>query len=255
MPRLNTRPSPRRRCRRARWISPKIRGHVPRRPVDHGVDGARGAPAARLPGRPPPVMWATPCTSTARRERPRSPARRSPTDAAARRRASACAPVQAGSSRRRPADVEQHRAGERVAVASAGPGDGRPMSTSPGAARASPVITRSRSTTPTAKPTRSNSPGSIAPGCSAISPPISAQPAWPAAVGDARDELLDLVGVELADRDVVEEEQRLGALAHDVVDAHRDEVDADGVEAAGRPGRSAPWCRRRRSTTRAPGAS
>ena len=37
-------------------------------------------------------------------------------------------------------------------------------------------------------------------------------------------------GVELADRDVVEEEQRLGALAHEVVDAHRDEVDADGLE-------------------------
>ena len=54
-----------------------------------------------------------------------------------------------------------------------------------------------------------------------------------AALGDALDELLDLVGVELADRDVVEEEQRLGALAHDVVDAHRDEVDADRVEAAG----------------------
>ena len=42
-----------------------------------------------------------------------------------------------------------------------------------------------------------------------------------------------MVGVEPADGDVVEEEQRLGALAHDVVDAHGDEVDADGVEAAG----------------------
>ena len=46
------------------------------------------------------------------------------------------------------------------------------------------------------------------------------------------DELLDVVGVELAHRDVVEEEQRFGALAHDVVDAHGDQVDADGVEAA-----------------------
>ena len=42
----------------------------------------------------------------------------------------------------------------------------------------------------------------------------------PAAVGHALDELLDVVGVELADRDVVEEEEGLGALAHDVVDAH-----------------------------------
>ena len=59
-----------------------------------------------------------------------------------------------------------------------------------------------------------------------------------AAVGHALDQLLDVVGVELADRDVVEEEQRLGALAHDVVDAHRHEVDADRVEAPGGSGRS-----------------
>ena len=74
-----------------------------------------------------------------------------------------------------------------------------------------------------------------------------------AALGDARDELLDVVGVELADGDVVEEEQRLGALADEVVDAHGDEVDADGVEPAGGLGDRAPWCRRRRWTTRAPG--
>ena len=74
-----------------------------------------------------------------------------------------------------------------------------------------------------------------------------------AALGHALDELLDVVGVELADGDVVEEEQRLGALAHEVVDAHGDEVDADGVEAPGGLGDRAPWCRRRRSTTRAPG--
>ena len=39
-------------------------------------------------------------------------------------------------------------------------------------------------------------------------------------------------GSSLPDRDVVEEEQRLGALAHEVVDAHGDEVDADRVEPA-----------------------
>ena len=38
-------------------------------------------------------------------------------------------------------------------------------------------------------------------------------PRLPAALGHALHELLDLVGVEPADRDVVEEEQRLGALA------------------------------------------
>jgi len=51
----------------------------------------------------------------------------------------------------------------------------------------------------------------------------------PAPSGDARDELVDQVGDELTDRDVVEEEQRLGAVRGDVVDRHRDAVDADGV--------------------------
>ena len=55
----------------------------------------------------------------------------------------------------------------------------------------------------------------------------------PAAVGDALDQLLDVIGVEPADGDVVEEEQRLGALADEVVDAHRHQVDADRLEPAG----------------------
>ena len=41
-----------------------------------------------------------------------------------------------------------------------------------------------------------------------------------ATLGDALHQLGDLVGVEPADRDVVEEEQGLGALGHDVVAAH-----------------------------------
>ncbi len=71
------------------------------------------------------------------------------------------------------------------------------------------------------------------PGCSAISPPRSAQPACrhPSATPDTS--CLHLIGVELPGDDVVEEEQRLGPHADEVVDAHGDEVDADGVEAAG----------------------
>src|SRR5262249_7489233 len=42
--------------------------------------------------------------------------------------------------------------------------------------------------------------------------------------------------VEPAAREVVEEEQRLGALHDEVVDAHGDEVDADGVVPAGGDG-------------------
>ena len=40
-------------------------------------------------------------------------------------------------------------------------------------------------------------------------------------------------GSQLAGGEVVQEEQRLGALHHDVVDAHRHQVDADGVVDAG----------------------
>ncbi len=109
------------------------------------------------------------------------------------------------------------------------------MSTSPGVT-CSPVISWSRSATPTAKPTRSNSPGSMAPGCSAISPPMRAQPALRQPSATPATSALDVVGVERADGDVVEEEERLGALADEVVDAHGDEVDADGVEPARRLG-------------------
>ena len=94
-------------------------------------------------------------------------------------------------------------------------------------------MSRSRSTTPTAKPTRSNSPGLHRAGVLGHLAADERAAGLPAALGHALDELLDVVGVELADRDVVEEEQRLGALADDVVDAHGHEVDADGVEATG----------------------
>ena len=50
-----------------------------------------------------------------------------------------------------------------------------------------------------------------------------------AALGDALHDLRHVVGPELADGDVVEEEQRLGADRHHVVDAHGHEVLAHGV--------------------------
>ena len=55
----------------------------------------------------------------------------------------------------------------------------------------------------------------------------------PAALGDAGDHAARALHVELAAGEVVEEEQRLGALRQQVVDAHGDEVDADGVVPAG----------------------
>ena len=42
-----------------------------------------------------------------------------------------------------------------------------------------------------------------------------------------------IFGIELAGGEVVEEEQRLGALHHEIVDRHGDEIDADGVVEAG----------------------
>ena len=50
------------------------------------------------------------------------------------------------------------------------------------------------------------------------------------------DDLGDLLGDDLADHQVVEEEERDRPAGGDVVDAHCDEVDADGVEAAHAPG-------------------
>jgi hypothetical protein len=86
------------------------------------------------------------------------------------------------------------------------------------------------STTPTANPARSYSPSAYIPGISAVSPPISAQPA-----SRSRARCPDDVGrdrnVELAAGEIVEEEERLGALRENVVDAHCHEVDAHRVVA------------------------
>ena len=76
-------------------------------------------------------------------------------------------------------------------------------------------------------------PSAYMPGISAVSPPISAQPACrqPSAIaGDTRSAtpLSSFAGGE-----IVEEEQRLGALDDEIVGAHRDQVDADPVVPAG----------------------
>ncbi len=53
-----------------------------------------------------------------------------------------------------------------------------------------------------------------------------------AALRDRGDNRLGDSGVELAGREIVEEEQRLGALDDEIVDAHGDEIDSDPVVAA-----------------------
>ena len=54
-----------------------------------------------------------------------------------------------------------------------------------------------------------------------------------AALGDAGNDRGGGLGVELAAGKVVQEEQRLGALHDEVVDRHRDQVDADAAMQAG----------------------
>ena len=50
-----------------------------------------------------------------------------------------------------------------------------------------------------------------------------------AALRNALHDLGDLLGVVLAAGDIIEEEERLRAAAHDVVDTHGDAVDADRI--------------------------
>ena len=70
--------------------------------------------------------------------------------------------------------------------------------------------------------------------------------------GDAADDRLRNRGRQSAGRQVVEEEQRLGALHQDVVDAVVDEVAADRVVATAPGTRPSASCRRRRRSRRAP---
>ena len=71
------------------------------------------------------------------------------------------------------------------------------------------------------------------PGISAVSPPISAQRgAASRQPRRCRDDGFGDREVELGAGEIIEEEQGLGALDDEVVDAHRDEVDADAVVAA-----------------------
>ncbi len=51
-----------------------------------------------------------------------------------------------------------------------------------------------------------------------------------AGVGDALDHVVEELGIDHGRGDVVEEEEWLGTLDSQVVDVHRDQVDADGVE-------------------------
>ena len=67
------------------------------------------------------------------------------------------------------------------------------------------------------------------PGISAVSPPTSAQPAWRQPSAMPATMARPGAHIQLAGGEIIEEQQRLGALDDQVVDAHGDQVDADGV--------------------------
>ena len=87
----------------------------------------------------------------------------------------------------------------------------------------------SASTTPVPAPATSYSSGAEQPGVLGGLAADQGAAGQPAALGDARDDRGDPLGDDLADRDVVGHEQRLGAADHEVVDDHADQVDADRV--------------------------
>ncbi len=106
------------------------------------------------------------------------------------------------------------------------------MTASPASTRAPPT-SRRRSATPTEKPGDVEVVRAVQVGHLGGLAAEQRAAGLATAVGDALDELGDAIGVEPADRDAVEEQHRLGAAGDDVVDAHRDEVDAELVQPPG----------------------
>ena len=53
-----------------------------------------------------------------------------------------------------------------------------------------------------------------------------------ATIGHAGDELLDMGGIKVTNRDVIQKEERLGSLTHQIVNAHCNKVNSNGIELA-----------------------
>ena len=104
---------------------------------------------------------------------PRSGPPRSPRRPRRRRASAAAGPGTARSGR---GPIARRAPGPASSRWQWSPDEARPRMTSP-ARTADPSMTSARSTTPMQQPDRSNASSSISPGCSAVSPPTSAQPA------------------------------------------------------------------------------
>ena len=144
--------------------------------VDDRVQGARAVSAPRCRRCPPPVTWAAACTPA-----PKASSSVRTVGRVDDRRAQQLL-AQAHAARR---PRRARRATRRRPAAPGAPGSSR-WSAAPGEARPEQDVARRArargparvraSTTPTAKPARSISSGSMTPACSAVSPPSSATP-------------------------------------------------------------------------------
>ena len=144
--------------------------------------------------------------------------------------------------------TEQHASGQRVPVR-AQSGRRQPSTASPGRTAGRRGCPRARRRPLRSQPVRR--------GAGTVLGHLATDqraPGLATAVGHAAHEGLDDGRLDPGGGDVVEEQEWVCALDGDVVHAHRDQVDADGVEAAGGHGDERS-CRHRRSTTpaRAPG--
>ena len=236
-PRLNTRAISSGSTGPSRAISAKIARRLPRAAVRPRRRSPAGRTRARLPAMPPPVMWAA-------RVHPRRSRRQGGQHGrgvddrragAARRPASGVGPGPRRAVEVAAGPFEQHVAGQacsRWSAARARPGPPARPRGAPGRApaRRRPRPRRRRSRRGRgrrrpwprgARPSRRRAARSRPGGSPRPRPPP------PAAT---------CVGDEPAHGQVVEEEQRLGPGADQVVDAHGHQVDADRVVAAGGPG-------------------
>ena len=239
------------------------------RPGSSRAPRPAGSARGTLPGRPPPVMWASPWSSWPARlevvaqaqDRPGvdpgrgeqhvaergvagrivGPPARVPAPRTRRRSAAY------GASRPQPASATTDRTSENPFACS--PDAARPTIASP-ARTADPSSSRDRSTTPVHAPARSTSSGRHRPRVLGRLAADQGAAGEPAAGGDPADDRGHALRVEPADGHVVEEEERLGAGADDVVGAHRDEVDAEARRSGPSPGRSPSSCPPRRSRRR-----
>ena len=177
MPRLKTRSISSSATAPRRWISPKIGGSSQRRRARARRRSPRAARGAGCPTIPPPVMCAHACSAVAQRGAHGQHGRRVDHRGAQQL---------VGHAVRRPGPGRDRRARARPArAARGGPACSRWI-----AGRARPARRRRRRRAPVRgragsrprrprrrSPARSSSSGAMTPACSAVSPPISAQPA------------------------------------------------------------------------------